>query len=88
MGPVDWTGLDIAPANLAWQEGHCNPVESSGVHIDYVGEGKDLQRFRDDAKDMMFRVVMDVNNMSAHGVQDNGEGYNEVLIRLSAEDKM
>ena len=52
VGPVDWTGLDIAPANLAWQEGHWNPVEStgvqwsplesSGVHMDYVGEGKDL----------------------------------------------
>ena len=45
--PVDWTGLDssglgIVPANLAWQNGHWNPVESTGVHMDYVGEGKDL----------------------------------------------
>ena len=37
---------------------------------------------------MMFRIVMDANNTSAHSVQDDGEGYNEVLIRLSAEDKM
>ena len=45
--PVDQTGLDssglgIVPANLAWQIGHWNPLESSGVHMDYVGEGKDL----------------------------------------------
>jgi len=26
--------------------------------------------------------------MSAHGMQDNGEGYNEMLNRLSAEDEM
>ena len=31
---------------------------------------------------------MDVNNMSAHSVQDDGKGYNEVLIWLSAEDEM
>ena len=35
------------------------------------------ERFRDNAKDTMFRVVMDANNMSAHGVHDDGEGYNE-----------
>ena len=35
------------------------------------------ERFRYDAKDTMFRVVMDANNTSAHGVQDDGEGYNE-----------
>ena len=29
-----------------------------------------------------------MNDMSAHVVQDNGEGYNKVLIQLSAEDKM
>ena len=45
--PVDQTGLDssglgIVPANLAWQIGHWNPLESSGVHMDYMGEGKDL----------------------------------------------
>ena len=44
---VQWTGLDssglgFVPANLAWQNGHWNPLESSGVHMDYVGEGKDL----------------------------------------------
>ena len=37
---------------------------------------------------MMFQIVMDVNNTSVHGVQDDGEGYNEVLIQLPAEDKM
>ena len=30
----------------------------------------------------------DVNDTSAHDVQDNGEGYNKVLIQLSAEDKL
>ena len=39
-------------------------------------------------KDMRFWVVVDANNMSAHNVQDNGEGSNEVLIQLSAKDKM
>ena len=33
--------------------------------------------FRDNARDTMFRVVMDANNTSAHGVHDDGEGYNE-----------
>ena len=27
--------------------------------------------------DMMFWIVMDANNMSAHGVQDDGKGYNK-----------
>ena len=31
--------------------------------------------------------VNNVNNISAYDVQDNGEGYNKVLIQLSAEDK-
>ena len=39
---LDSSGLGIVPANLAWQIGPWNPVESSGVHVDYVGEGKDL----------------------------------------------
>ena len=30
----------------------------------------------------------DVNDTSAHDVQHNGEGYNKVLIQLSAENKM
>ena len=38
--------------------------------------------------DTMFWIVMDANSTSAQGVQDNGKGYNEVLIWLSAEDKM
>ena len=44
------------------------------------------RRFRDDANDTMFWIVVDANDMSAHSVQDNGEGYNKVLIQLSAED--
>ena len=39
---LDSSELGIVPANLAWQNGHWNPVESSGVHIDYMGEGKNL----------------------------------------------
>jgi hypothetical protein len=38
--PVDWTGLGIAPANLAWQEGHWSPLESTWITW---GEGKDLR---------------------------------------------
>ena len=38
--------------------------------------------------DMMFQIVMDANSTSEQGVQDDGKGYNEVLIRLSAEDEM
>ena len=30
--------------------------------------------------DMMFQIVMDANSTSTHGVQDDGEGYNEELI--------
>jgi hypothetical protein len=32
--------------------------------------------------------VDDANDTSAHDVQDEGEGYDEVLNRLSAEDEM
>ena len=46
------------------------------------------RRLGDDANDMMFRIVKDANSMSAQGVQDDGEGYNEVLMPLSAEDEM
>ena len=38
--------------------------------------------------DTMFQIVIDANSTSAQGVQDDGEGYNKVLIWLSAEDKM
>ena len=34
----------------------------------------------------MLQIVVDANNTSAHGVQDDGKGYNKVLIWLSAED--
>ena len=36
----------------------------------------------------MLQIVMDANSTSAHSVQDDGKGYNEVLIWLSAEDEM
>ena len=38
--------------------------------------------------DTMLRIVMEVNSTSAHSVKDDGEGYNEELIQLSAEDEM
>ena len=38
--------------------------------------------------DTMFRIVMDANSTSAQGVQDDGEGYNKVLLQLLAEDEM
>ena len=34
----------------------------------------------DNVNDTMLQVVVDANNTSAHSVQDNGKGYNEVLI--------
>ena len=34
------------------------------------------------------QIVDNVNDMSAHDAQDHGKGYNEVLIQLSAEDKI
>ena len=37
---VQWTGLGIVPANLAWQNRHWNPLESTGVHMKYVGRVK------------------------------------------------
>ena len=37
------------------------------------------RRLRDDANDTMFWVVMDANNTSAHGVHDDGEGYNGLV---------
>ena len=46
------------------------------------------RRLGDDVNDTMFRIVIDANSTSAQGVQDDGEGYNEVQIRLSGEDKM
>ena len=36
----------------------------------------------------MLQVIVDANDTSAHGVQDDGKGYNEVLIWLSAEDEL
>ena len=32
--------------------------------------------------------VNDVNDTSAHDVQDNGEGHNKVMVQLWAEDKL
>ena len=52
------------------------------------GKCKFRRRFRDNANDTMFRVVVDANNTSSHGVQNDGKGYNKVLIQLSAEDEM
>ena len=57
LSPVDWTGLDwtglqwtglctsqfgLAKWALESTGVRWSPVESSGVHMDYMGEGKDL----------------------------------------------
>ncbi|EDQ98330.1 uncharacterized protein LACBIDRAFT_336060 [Laccaria bicolor S238N-H82] len=49
---LDWTGLDWTPVDWAFCQPiwpgkratgiHWSPLESTGVHMDYVGEGKDL----------------------------------------------
>ena len=41
-----------------------------------------------DKHETNIRLVCKVNVTSAHSVQDDGEGYNEMLNRLSAEDEM
>ena len=46
------------------------------------------ENVRDDKHETNIRLVRNANVMSAHGVQDDGEGYNEMLNRLSAEYKM
>ena len=51
------------------------------------GKCKCRRRFRDDAKDTRFQIVVDANNMSAHSVQDNGKGYNEVLMQYQLKTK-
>jgi len=45
---MDWTGLEssglgIVPASLAWVWPGWSPLESTGIHLDYMGEGKDLE---------------------------------------------
>ncbi|EDR10558.1 uncharacterized protein LACBIDRAFT_325297 [Laccaria bicolor S238N-H82] len=50
---LDWTGLDLSPVDWAlckpiwpsnWATGiHWTPLDSTGIHMDYVGDGKDLQ---------------------------------------------
>ena len=46
------------------------------------------ENIRDDKRETNIWLVCKANVTSAHGVQDNGEGYNEMLNRLSAEDEM
>ena len=47
VGPVDWTGLDWTLHQPIWPGKRAtgiqwSPLESTGVHMDYMGEGKDL----------------------------------------------
>jgi len=46
------------------------------------------ENVRDDKCETNIRLVCNANVTSAHGVQDDGEGYYEMLNRLSAGDKM
>ena len=46
------------------------------------------ENVRDDKRKTNIWLVCKANVTSAHGMQDNGEGYNEMLNRLSAEDEM
>ena len=48
---LDWTPVDGALYQPIWPGKmgtgiHWSPVESTGVHMDYVGEGKDLVQAR------------------------------------------
>ena len=54
---VQWTGLDWTPVDWALYQPiwpgkmgtgiHWSPLESTGVHMDYMGEGKDLNTEQD-----------------------------------------
>jgi len=46
------------------------------------------ENVRDDKRETNIRLVCNMNVTSAHGMQDDGEGYNEMLNRLSAGDEM
>jgi len=46
------------------------------------------ENVRDDKCETNIQLVCNANVMSAHGMQDDGEGYNEMLNWLSAEDEM
>jgi len=46
------------------------------------------ENVRDDKRETNIWLVCNANVMSAHGVLDDGEGYNEMLNQLSAEDEM
>ena len=46
------------------------------------------ENIRDHKRETNIWLVCNANVTSAHGVQDDGEGYNEMLNRLSAEDEM
>jgi len=46
------------------------------------------ENVRDDKHETNIWLVCKANVTSAHSVQDDGEGYNEMLNQLSAEDEM
>jgi len=46
------------------------------------------ENIRDDKRETNIQLVCNVNVTSAHGMQDNGEGYYKMLNQLSAGDKM
>jgi len=46
------------------------------------------ENVRDNKCETNIQLVCNANVMSAHGMQDDGEGYNEMLNRLSAKDEM
>jgi hypothetical protein len=45
-------------------------------------------RFRDDVEGANVRMMDDADGTSAHNVEDEGEGCERVLNRLSAKDEM
>ena len=46
------------------------------------------EKVRDNKRETNIWLVCNTNVTSAHGMQDDGKGYNEMLNQLSAEDKM
>jgi len=46
------------------------------------------ENVRDNKRETNIQLVCNANVTSAHGMQDDGKGYNKMLNQLSAKDKM
>ena len=89
---LDWTGLDssglgIVPANLAWQKGHWNPVESSGVQWSPV-ESTWITWGRVKTSTWAYHntLPMHFSGRACGGMFDLYVGYDERLLAETSQD--